>query len=378
MSRVKSSLPAAGGAVIAMHGAMHRVALLVVLLVVLVASGCRFHPAQSALDPGGPQSARIERLWWLAFWIAAAVWAVTIVAVLIAAFHRRRPLASEVVVADAATPTGVAIVPAADVVIHHERERGSLLWVGGATALTIGLLFAFLIADLMTSRAIGAQQQKQAMLIKVTGYQWWWRVEYVDTNPSRTVLTANELHIPVGRPVQVELQSGDVIHSFWVPALHGKRDLVPGLKNRIYLQADKAGIYRGQCAEFCGHEHAKMAFLVIAEPEAQFASWYEGQLEEASPPTDTVRKAGLATFEGKACAMCHQIRGTDAGGHVAPDLTHLASRHTIAAASLPNTRGHLGGWIIDPQSIKPGTRMPPNNLTPQELNSLLVYLEGLK
>ena len=339
---------------------VRRVAAVALLFVI----GCRFHPTQSALDPAGPQAASIERLWWLAFWIATAAWVVTVVAVLVAALHRRRPLADTATIAT-------------DVVVPHERERGPLRWVAIATALTVGILFAFLVADLMTSRAIGARQQ-DAMVVKVTGYQWWWRVEYVDTNPSRSVVTANEIHIPVGRPVQVELASGDVIHSFWVPALHGKRDLVPGLKNRIWLQADKPGIYRGECAEFCGHQHAKMAMLVIAEPQAQFASWYEGQLAEASPPTDTVRKAGLATFEGKACAMCHQIRGTGAGGSVGPDLTHLASRRTIAAASLPNTRGHLGGWIIDPQRLKPGTHMPPNNLTSSELQSLLAYLEGLQ
>jgi cytochrome c oxidase subunit II len=338
----------------------------------LALAGCRFHPAQSALDAAGPQAARIEGLWWLAFWIATAVWVVTIGALLYAAVHRRHPAPL------AAPRDDVTGVPATYLVTPPERERRLLPWVAGATGLTVGILFAFLVADLLASRAIGEQQQKPAMLVKVTGYQWWWRVEYVDTNPSRTVVTANELHIPVGRPVQIELVSGDVIHSFWVPALHGKRDLVPGLKNKLYLQADRPGIYRGECAEFCGHQHAKMAFLVIAEAPGQFASWYEGQLREASPPTDSVRAKGLATFEGKSCAMCHQIRGTRTGGQVGPDLTHLASRRTIAAGSLPNTRGHLGGWIIDPQSLKPGTRMPPNNLTSSELNSLLAYLEGLQ
>ena len=344
-------------------------------LAALLLTGCRFHPAQSALDAAGPQAARIEGLWWLAFWIATAVWVATMSALLYAAFHRRHPAPRRTADVPRDDVTGV---PATVVVTSPERERRRLPWVAGATGVTVGILFAFLVADLLASRAIGEQQQKPAMLVKVTGYQWWWRVEYVDTNPSRTVVTANELHIPVGRPVQIELVSGDVIHSFWVPALHGKRDLVPGLKNRLYLQADRPGVYRGACAEFCGHQHAKMAFLVVAEAPAEFASWYEGQLSEASPPTDSVRARGLATFEGKACALCHGIRGTDAAGTVGPDLTHLASRRTIAAGSLPNTRGHLGGWIIDPQSLKPGTRMPPNNLTASELNSLLAYLEGLK
>ena len=360
-------------------------ATLVAVVAVATLAACDWNPVQSALDPSGPQAARIENLWWIAFWTATAVYVLTIGALFYAAFHRRRTPPVEALAVRAGAPivettqAGVIVAqPVHTFVLRTEREHGLLPWVAAATGLTVGILFAFLVADLLTSRAIGAQQQKQAMLVKVIGHQWWWEVQYIDTNPSRTIVTANEIHIPVGRPVQVELETADVIHSFWVPTLHGKRDLVPGLKNRLWLQADKAGTYRGECAEFCGHQHAKMSFLVIAEPATQFATWYEGQLLAASPPTDTVRKAGLATFEGKSCAMCHTIRGTDAGGHVGPDLTHLASRRTLAAAAIPNTRGHLGGWIIEPQSIKPGTQMPSNNLTSSELNSLLAYLEGLK
>jgi cytochrome c oxidase subunit 2 len=330
------------------------------LLMLAALGGCTLNRQQSALEPGGPQAAQLEGLWWFAFWISAVVWVLTVAALLYATFHKRRP--HEVPILEPTLST----------------ERRSLRWTVAATGATIAILLAFLVVDLLTGRSLAALERREALTIRVTGYQWWWRVEYRDTVPSRVVVTANELHVPVGRPVMIEATSGDVIHSFWVPSLHGKRDLVPGLRNRLWIQADRPGIYRGECAEFCGHQHAKMAFVVVAESQEQFDRWYAGQLREATPPTDSLRARGLAVFEGKSCAMCHQIRGTLAGGHVAPDLTHLASRRTLAAGSLPNTRGHLAGWIVDPQSIKPGTRMPANNLEPDELHALLAYLEGLK
>jgi cytochrome c oxidase subunit 2 len=341
-------------------GARRPVALAALVAAVLGVAGCSLNERQSALSPAGPQAAHIEGLWWFAFWTAAAVYVVTMLFLVYALVHRkRRP-------ADAGAPPS------------PETTRRTTRWVVVATGGTIAVLFAFLIVDLVVSRRLHRIEQRKPMVVTVTGFQWWWRVQYQDTAPSRTVLTANEIHIPVGRPVLIEAVSGDVIHSFWVPALHGKRDNVPGLKNRLVIQADRPGIYRGECAEFCGHQHAKMAFNVIAEPQAEFDRWYAGQLREADPPTDAVRAKGLQTFLSYSCATCHQIRGTPAAGHVAPDLTHIGSRRTLASGTLPNTRGHLGGWIIDPQSIKPGTRMPPNNLQPDELRALLAYLEGLK
>ena len=344
-----------------MHAARRLGALTAATLGALSAGGCSLNRTQSALDPSGPQAAHLDRLWWLAFWIALGVYALTMLAVAVAALHRGRRPAIPVVELDAA------------------EERGSRRWVGAAVGATIVLLLIFLVADLLTSRAlIALERPKQMLTIRVTGMQWWWRVEYRDTVPSRTVLTANEIHIPVGRPVAIELETQDVIHSFWVPNLHGKRDMVPGLRNRLYLQADSAGVYRGECAEFCGYQHAKMAFQVIAEPEAQFRAWYAAQHAESAPPTDSLQARGLQVFLSKPCAVCHQIRGTPAGGRVAPDLTHLASRRTLAAGTLPNTRGHLAGWIIDPQSLKPGTRMPSNEMRPDELKALLAYLESLR
>jgi cytochrome c oxidase subunit 2 len=330
-----------------------------------VLGGCTLNRQQNALEPGGPQAAQLEGLWWFAFWVSAAVWVLTVAALLYASFHRRRT-------PDATVPDATIPDP------EPATERRSLRWVVGATGATVAILLAFLVVDLLTGRSLAAIERREALTVRVTGYQWWWRVEYRDTVPSRVVVTANELHVPVGRPVMIEAASGDVIHSFWVPSLHGKRDLVPGLKNRLWIQADRPGIYRGECAEFCGHQHAKMAFVVVAEPQERFDAWYANQLRDAAAPTDSLRARGLEILQSRSCAMCHQIRGTLAGGQVAPDLTHLASRRTLAAGSLPNTRGHLAGWIVNPQRIKPGTRMPANNLEPDELRALLAYLEGLR
>jgi cytochrome c oxidase subunit 2 len=170
----------------------------------------------------------------------------------------------------------------------------------------------------------------------------------------------------------------DVIHSFFAPNLFGKKDLVPGHTTRTWFQADTPGVYRGQCAEYCGHQHAKMGFFIVAEPPDQFARWLESQRSPAVTPTDTMQKRGQVVFMAGGCSMCHAIVGTPAGGRVGPDLTHLASRRTIAAATLLNTTGNLGGWIVDPQRIKPGTYMPSNSVDPADLRALLAYLGSLK
>ena len=198
------------------------------------------------------------------------------------------------------------------------------------------------------------------------------------TSVATVAPTANEIHVPVGRPVVIELRATDVIHSFWVPNLGVKRDMIPGEETSIWFQADTAGVYRGQCAEFCGYQHAKMAFEVVAEPPERFAAWLIRQRDTASTPADSVAARGQEVFLATSCVMCHAIGGTPAGSRIGPNLTHLASRRTIGAGSLPNTRGNLGGWIVDPQRIKPGARMPPNSLEPDDLQALLVYLERLE
>jgi cytochrome c oxidase subunit 2 len=311
---------------------------------------------QSALDPAGPQAARISDLWWLMFAVCTAVF-VAVIGVLLYAvlLARERP--------NAATP---------------EAERRRAVAVGGAVAATVVILFVLLIASIAAGRGLTASPAAPAVTIEVAGHQWWWQVHYVDADPSRRVITANEIHIPVGQPIVFRLTSRDVIHSFWVPNLHGKRDLIPGHVTTIALQADRPGVYRGQCAEFCGYQHAHMALLVVAEPPEQFAAWLEGQRRPGAEPNDARQQRGQEVFLTSSCVMCHTIRGTPAGGKVAPDLTHLASRRTIAAGMLPNTPGHLAGWILDPQHIKPGSNMPATALNGDDLQALLAYLERLK
>jgi cytochrome c oxidase subunit 2 len=246
--------------------------------------------------------------------------------------------------------------------------------------ITIVILFVLLIASFMTGRALYsiAATDNSQLTVEITGHQWWWEVKYDNHTPSQIVTTANEIHIPVGRPVLFKLTSQDVIHSFWIPNLHGKTDLIPGHVTDTWIRADRTGTYRGQCAEFCGHQHAHMAFTVVVETSEQFEAWYVAQLNPAPQPATTIQARGQQVFLTSPCIMCHKIQGTDAGGAVGPDLTHIASRPTIAAGTLENTRDHLASWVVDSQAIKPGNRMPQNNLEAQDLQALLDYLQSLK
>jgi cytochrome c oxidase subunit 2 len=191
-------------------------------------------------------------------------------------------------------------------------------------------------------------------------------------------VTANEIHVPVGTQVRITLESTDVIHSFWVPALAGKVDMIPGHVNHLTIRADDPGTYRGQCAELCGIQHANMAFLVIAQPMGAYRAWLADQSEPARAPSGRLATTGRRTFTTQACAGCHTIRGTSAHGSAGPDLTHLASRRSLAAATLPNDASHLQGWITDPQHAKPGSLMPDVPITPAQANALVAYLRELK
>jgi cytochrome c oxidase subunit 2 len=253
--------------------------------------------------------------------------------------------------------------------------------VATGVVATVLILFVLLVYSVFTGRAIATPpDDTEALTIEVIGHQFWWEVQYLAPVPSERVTTAHEIHIPVGQPVRIQVQTRDVIHSFWVPNLHGKVDLIPGQVNTIWLQADTPGVFRGQCAEFCGLQHALMGFLVIAQPPAEFAAWLEHQRQPAALPTDPAVARGQEVFLSAPCMLCHTVRGTGTGamGQAAPDLTHFGSRRTIAAATLPNTRGNLAGWILDPQHIKPGNRMPAVHLAPADLQFLLDYLESLK
>jgi cytochrome c oxidase subunit 2 len=214
--------------------------------------------------------------------------------------------------------------------------------------------------------------------LRITAHRWWWDVTYDDADPTRVFRTANEIHVPVGRPVIATLDSVDVIHSFWVPSLAGKKDLIPGRTSTLEFQADKPGRYHGMCAEFCGWQHANMAFDVVADPPAEFERWADTQREPAAEPTDEQAKRGRTLFMSGSCMMCHEVRGTTAGGRKAPDLTHVASRPRLAAGVVPNEPHDLAAWIIDPQKMKPGADMPSHYLPGADIDALVAYLETLK
>jgi cytochrome c oxidase subunit 2 len=250
--------------------------------------------------------------------------------------------------------------------------------VGGAASIAVLVLFALLVTSLRTGHALSALGSETPLVIEVVGHQWWWEVNYSSTVPEEAVTTANEIHVPVGRPVVLRTTSHDVIHSFWAPSLHGKKDLIPGRITTTTVRLDRPGVFRGQCAEFCGLQHARMAFLVIAESPAEFRAWLAGQRGSAHPPADRAEARGEDVFLSAPCVLCHTVRGTPAAGRAGPDLTHLASRTTIAAGTLPNTPGNLGGWILDPQHVKPGTTMPPTTLRPADVQPLLAWLGSLR
>jgi cytochrome c oxidase subunit 2 len=313
---------------------------------------------QSALDPQGLQSEQIQFTLFVFVAVAAAVW-IAIVAVLGAAMLRRRRATDQPL--DLDQP-------------FEARSGRVILALGIATTVIVLGLSLVSYAGQRTVFAKG----ENALTLKIIGHQWWWEVRYEDASPHRSFVTANEIRIPTGRPVKVELESADVIHSFWVPSLTGKMDLIPGQKNELQFMARNAGIYRGQCAEFCGLQHAHMAFAVLALPPDEFAHWRDHENQGADSPADQLGKDGEALFRARGCALCHNVSGTLAGGQLGPDLTHIGSRTTIAAGALPNTPATLAGWIADPQHIKPGSLMPKMPLRSDELIAILHYLEQLK
>lgn len=256
------------------------------------------------------------------------------------------------------------------------RTGGGLGWIyAGLIATTIALA-AYTVWTVNILAAIADPAEEPLVTIEVVGHQWWWEVRYTGGDPEQVFETANEIHIPAGEPVRLRLRSADVIHSFWVPALSGKTDLIPGQVNETWIEADEAGVYRGQCAEYCGEQHAHMALRVFADPPEAFAEWRRGQLALAQPPETETAQAGQRQFN-LHCGACHRIRGTVAGGELGPDLTHLMSRTTIAANTLPNTPGHLSGWIANPQTIKPGSKMPRLDISGPQLDAIRAYLTAL-
>jgi cytochrome c oxidase subunit II len=311
---------------------------------------------QSVLAPASRQSASIQHLWQVMLWVSVAIFLITMAFVGIALAR------------------GVGILPAAPSKGDRNLERGVAVAIGA----TVVILFGLLVAAIWTSRAIASLRASSAVTIEVTGHQWWWEITYVDASPDRRAVTANEIHIPLNRPVVLKVTSRDVIHSFWAPNLHGKRDLIPGYITAIWLQADRAGTFRGQCAEFCGLQHAHMAFDVAVEPQDDFERWLDGLRAPAAAPQTEPQRRGHDVFMANRCSTCHTVAGTAAHGQIAPDLTHVASRRSIGAGTLPNTRDHLAAWVRDPQASKPGNQMPPNPLFDDDFQALVAYLESLR
>jgi cytochrome c oxidase subunit 2 len=315
----------------------------------------------SSLDPAGPQARSIDGLWNVFLVVSVVVWAAVVVIHVVAMVRARRQRRHW---GDAE--------PAYSYPPPTRRLIGVVI---GAVAITVLTLGALLIDTLGTGNALAALDDDPAPLtIKVTAHQWWWELSYApDAAP-----TANEMHIPVGRTVRLELTSADVIHSFWVPSLHGKRDVIPARTNLLLLRADQPGVFRGPCAEFCGLQHANMTLTVVAESPAEFERWLATQRADAPAQLPEPALHGREVFLASACAICHAIRGSHASARIGPDLTHVAGRAALAAGAIPNTRGHLGGWILDPQAIKPGSQMPPTRLAGDDLRALLAYLEALR
>jgi cytochrome c oxidase subunit 2 len=257
------------------------------------------------------------------------------------------------------------------------RLRESWLIVGGGILFPLVVLSLLLAYSLVRAAALSPAGGEGALRIEVTGEQWWWRVRYLDGAGRPDFATANEVRIPVGRPVELALSSGDVIHSFWVPALAGKLDMIPGRTTRLQIRAERPGEYRGQCAEYCGGPHAFMAFYVVAEEPERFHAWAAKQREPAAPATLGPHARGAELFAAH-CAACHAVRGTPATGERGPDLTHVGSRHTLAAGLLPNNPGTLAAWIASSQSIKPGNLMPSfGAYSGEDLRALAGYLDSL-
>jgi len=258
-----------------------------------------------------------------------------------------------------------------------ERGGNGIRWIGWAMVLSAIPILATLIWTVAALAHVGRLPRDEAFTIEVAPQQWWWKATYTGPDPSQNFVTANEIHIPVGVPVRLRLVGRDVIHSFWVPKLAGKTDAIPGQVNLTWLKAEMPGRYWGQCAEYCGDQHAHMAFEVVADTPSAFAQWRARQLQTAPPPVTPEQKHGLALVEYR-CGLCHAVAGTNAQAVIAPDLTHLMSRRTIAAGMLQTDPAIIAGWVEDAPSLKPGTLMPAQHLSGDQLNDVLAYLETLK
>lgn len=306
------------------------------------------HAQVSVVEPASEPAARIAELWWVMLALGTLI-TLAVYGLLLVAIYKREG--------------------------GGDRPPGGNLRfaVGGGIVVPLLVLVPLLVYTLAATPAV-TQPREPDVRIEVVGHQWWWEVRY----PDHGVTTANEIHIPSGRRVLLELTAGDVIHSFWIPNLQGKLDLVPGLTNRLWIEADAPGTYLGQCAEFCGVQHANMRLMVVASPQAEFEGWIGHRAQPPEPPEDERLQQGRRVFLTSRCVQCHTIEGASDAGELGPDLTHIGSRNTLGAGTVPNNRGNLAGWIVNSQAIKPGNRMPPMTLDPSDLQALVAYLESLE
>jgi cytochrome c oxidase subunit II len=301
------------------------------------------------LDPAGPFASSISQLSWILFAMGAAVLTVVLIATTVALFGPRR---------------------------WRARLGGERLVLIGGFAFPVVVLSALLIYGLTLTRNLTEPPQPGETRIRVTGEMWWWRVAYIDAQGREAFQDANEIHIPAGSPVVFELESADVIHSLWIPRLGGKVDMIPGRRNILRVQADQPGVYRAQCAEFCGGPHALMGLVVVAHAPADFEAW---RTRQAAPAAAAAASQGATVFADAGCGACHTVRGTTANGLAGPDLTHVGSRRTVGAGILPANQATLAAWIADSQAIKPGNRMPAYPvLNGVQLRAVAAYLDGLK
>lgn len=318
----------------------------------LALAGCG---QQSTLDPKSEPAREIETLWWVM--LVGSVLAFGGACFLLVLAWRRPE------------NTGLPLIG------DSPRAIEATVVVFGIAVPVVAMIALFVYSNVSVIQATEPPPPEEtAMTIEVTGSQWWWQVRY----PGTPAITANEIHIPVKTSVNIVTQAEDVIHSFWVPQLNRKVDSLPGRPNRVEIYADKPGRYRGSCAEFCGVQHARMDLAVYADTPERFRAWLDNESRpRPAPPTPLARK-GEQVFLSKQCASCHTIRGTPARGEIGPDLTHLKSRETLAALTIPNRKGYLAGWVLDPQTMKEGAKMPALDITGPELQALVEYLERLR
>ena len=308
--------------------------------------------SSSIFDPASPQAQAILNLFYILLGISLIIFLIVVGAIFYSIIRSRR--------------AGLSGEPAQ----VYGNTKLELTW----TLIPLLIIFAIFGLSVRTMYAIDAPHDDASPDLIITGHQWWWEVEY----PASGVVTANEIHVPAGQRLRVQLESDDVIHDFWVPALGRKMDAIPGHPNHFWLEAAEPDTYLGACAEYCGLQHAWMRLRVIAQTEADFAAWQQQQLATPPIPTDGVAAQGYQQFHDLTCINCHAIAGTDANADVGPDLTHLGSRETIGAGVLANTTENLTTWLKDPQAVKPGNHMPQFSLTDNQLQALVTYLEGLK